>query len=82
MYGMLTQEYHNRSKAVYKGDVSMVALLCAKGANTNTTTLAGEPALYRAVYKGNTSLVSILLAHGANPNGKTASDEAPLYRAV
>ncbi|WP_457621183.1 ankyrin repeat domain-containing protein [Persephonella sp.] len=53
--------------AAKDGDVKLLQLAIAKGADINTTDDRGGTALHWAVYYGHEDIVKILLLHGANP---------------
>lgn len=79
-----TCQHRPLSAAVRRGDVEMVRLLLAHGADP-TLPEEGAPrghALWIAVHDGNDELAKLLLEHGADPNGMVDSSGTPMGLAV
>lgn len=51
--------------AAWNGDLALMELFLARGADVNKTNAAGEQALLHAAWRGNSAAVDWLLAHGA-----------------
>ena len=54
--------------AAWEGNVPLMELFVARGADVNKTNAAGEQALLHAAWRGNLDAVKWLLAHGAQVN--------------
>jgi ankyrin repeat protein len=68
------------NEAAEKGNVKVMALLLAKGADIDAMSYLGTP-LHGAVSKGRAEAVRFLLAHGADVNRADSSDETALMTA-
>ena len=56
--------------AAWRGDIPMMELLVARGADVNFANALGERALMHAAWRGQTAAVKWLLARGARVNGE------------
>ena len=71
LFGLSTAHAESLHDAAFKGDLSQVKRLIAKGVDVNTIQNDGATALMLAVNKGRGSIIQILLAKGADVNAKT-----------
>ena len=74
----LTKSLH---KAATDGDIDIVKLLVAKGANTNAKNLYGQTPLHCAVVRGHKNIIKLLLAKGADINCRDNAGRTPLHYA-
>jgi ankyrin repeat protein len=64
------------------GQLEMMRLLIARGANVNVRNKYGNAPLNAAAYAGNAEAVQLLLAHGADVNNRTRFGVTPLGAAA
>lgn len=68
--------------AAKNGDVKIVTLLIAQGANVNTKKGLGGTPLHAAAFRGHTPVVQLLLDHGAEVNAQREDGLTPLGAAM
>ena len=73
---------YSLSVAAGQGQVKIVEILLAAGANPNAVRRDGKRALYGAVFSGRAETVSLLLRAGADPNSKDLKGVPLLWNAV
>jgi ankyrin repeat protein len=68
--------------AVRRGNLGIVALLLAHGADVNVADKNGWTALYSAAYYGHRDIATLLVAHGADVNIAKNNGWTPLHHAA
>jgi ankyrin repeat protein len=68
--------------AARRGNLELLRLLLAKGAQVNHKARGGRTALHAAAGAGKVDAVRFLLQQGADPNITNERDETPLHRAI
>ncbi len=69
-------------QAIWKGDISAVKELLAKGVNPNAKTVMGTSPLHGAVKKDEAEIPRLLIAHGADINSMDQNGLTPLMAAA
>jgi hypothetical protein len=82
--GAIPYSFHLGSllQAVWKGDISAVKELLAKGVNPNARTVMGASPLHGAAKKDETEMTRTLIAHGADVNARDGNGLTPLMAAA
>ncbi len=68
--------------AIWKGDVTLVCTLLARGASPNEVDLRGWTPLMQAAEMENTEIIEVLLSNGGDPNLAGYEGTTPLHVAV
>lgn len=80
----LNMQYHITPLllASWKGNIKLVQILLAAGADITIKAVAGDTILHIAVNKGHLEIVNTLLAAGANVNQAGYNNNTPLHNAA